>query len=380
MTGDPLPPDCVELRRLLAAGVVDDRVLDHVTTCAWCSTFAAGLQELDATMAALPRPAPPIGAVDRAVARFRAELASGQLTPGTERHIPVVSPTTVVASPPLPASPALQSPQLPAKMPPSAPAPVPVTSIDDLRRRNWRRPLGLALAGLVAAIVIVAALVFVAGPSQTPSASAETLQQAARSTRAHTTARIDLVGDVGLSVLGVSTNAPIEGHGVTQFPDRGRLSVSTSTAGVPIQQDIISIGEQTWTRIDAGPYREHQNRTGHVSVIDQTLVHPDQALDQLSRVGSQYRSLGTATVTGVKTRRIQFTIPGDSFHAFGEASQRVDRWTVIADIGQRDRVLRRITVDGHGQVDLAGSTGSFSYHLQITLRDFDTPTQIQPPR
>lgn len=373
MSGDPLATECADMRRSLARGDVDDRVLDHLNSCTQCSNFAVGLQELDATMAALPPPAPPLGAVDRAVARFGIELASGRLGPHRGNLIPAPRPTTGLGPPPV------LAPQPSPDRRGSAPPTAPVTSIGDPDRRHARRRVGLVVAGLVAAILVVA-VVFVPGPSRTPPASAETLHQAVRSTRAHKSARLDLSGDVGLSVLGVTTKAPIQGHGETQFPDRARLSVSTSTAGIPLHQDIISIGEQTWTRLGSEPFQKHQNRPGHGSVIDQILVHPDQALEQLSRVGNHYRSLGVATATGVKTRRVQFAIPGDSFHAFGDVTQHVDSWTVTTDIGQQDPVLRRITVDGHGQVDLLGSPSSFTYHLQVALKDFGTPTDIQPPR
>jgi RNA polymerase sigma factor (sigma-70 family) len=61
---------------------IDRARLKHLETvtaladCEGCSAFAAGLVELGARLARLPRPEPPAGAADRAIARFRAELAA----------------------------------------------------------------------------------------------------------------------------------------------------------------------------------------------------------------------------------------------------------------------------------------------------------------
>ena len=84
MTEAPLPPQCQEARRRLAEGDADGLVFAHVAACPGCSAFAAALRDLDARIAALPLPEPPPGAVDRAVARFRAGFgASGEDSWGT---------------------------------------------------------------------------------------------------------------------------------------------------------------------------------------------------------------------------------------------------------------------------------------------------------
>jgi hypothetical protein len=90
----------------------------------------------------------------------------------------------------------------------------------------------------------------------------------------------------------------------------------------------------------------------HASPIDQAIAHPAQALDELTRVGSGYRSLGMATISGTRVRQIQLTIPGGSFHAFGDLPQRVSHWTVIVDVSQAGLVLRRLTITGHGVVGM----------------------------
>jgi hypothetical protein len=52
----------------------------------------------------------------------------------------------------------------------------------------------------------------------------------------------------------------------------------------------------------------------------------------------------------------------------------------VLDVGRRDLVLRRMTVDGRGTVSLSGRALPFTCHLQLTLRDFGVPVTIWPPR
>jgi hypothetical protein len=106
---------------------------------------------------------------------------------------------------------------------------------------------------------------------------------------------------------------------------------------------------------------------------------PAQALEDLTRVGTGYRSLGTTTVSGTRVRQIQVTIPGDSFHAFGDLPQRVNHWTVVADVSQASLILRRLTITGRGVVGVLAAREPFTYPLQLTLRDFGGRVTIQPP-
>ena len=168
MNSAPLPAECAEVRRRLAEGDAHHEMPDHLAGCQGCSAFAAALVELEARLARLPLPEPPVGAADRAIARFRAELAA-QGSPGT-----------APLAPPSPAPPA---------WPPRA---------GRARRRRWRPAVSLA-AGLAAAIALVVTLVAVLGPGSTPPAYAAILHQAAVNTGAEKSYRFDLTGTIGLS-------------------------------------------------------------------------------------------------------------------------------------------------------------------------------------
>ena len=85
------------------------------------------------------------------------------------------------------------------------------------------------------------------------------------------------------------------------------------------------------------------------------------------------------TVSGTQVHQIQVTIPGDSFHAFGDLRQRVSYWTVVVDVSQAGLILRRLTITGHGVIGMLGIQVPFTYSLQLTLRDYGTSVSIQPP-
>ena len=78
-------------------------------------------------------------------------------------------------------------------------------------------------------------------------------------------------------------------------------------------------------------------------------------------------------------RQIQVTIPGGSFHAFGNLPEQVSRWTVVVDVSQASLILRRLSINGHGVVSLLGLRVPFTYSLQLTLRDFGARVSIHPP-
>ena len=78
-------------------------------------------------------------------------------------------------------------------------------------------------------------------------------------------------------------------------------------------------------------------------------------------------------------RQIQVTIPGGSFHAFGNLPEQVSRWTVVVDVSQASLILRRLSINGHGVVSLLGLRVPFTYSLQLTLRDYGARVSIQPP-
>jgi hypothetical protein len=85
------------------------------------------------------------------------------------------------------------------------------------------------------------------------------------------------------------------------------------------------------------------------------------------------------TVNGTRVRQIQVTIPGDSFHAFGDFPERVNHWTVVVDVSQAGLVLRRLSITGRGAVSILGTQELFTYSLQLTLRDLGARVSIQPP-
>jgi hypothetical protein len=356
MTSEPLPAECAEARQRLADDDTSREVRNHLAGCQGCSAFAAALVELEARLARLPLPAPPAGAADRAIARFRAEAAA-QGSPGTA---PAAS---------LPAGTAPPSPGPPPRPPGAGPA----------GRRRWRPRLTLAAAA-AAAIALVVALIAVLGPSSTPPAYAAILHQAAAHTGAEGSYRFDLAGSIGLSLRGQSVTAAVNGTGATEFPDRGELTENSTILGKPLlAEHIVSVGNQVWT-LSAGKWVLVPVPPDHASPIDQALTYPSQALDDLARVGSGYRSLGDTTVGGTQVRQIQLTIPGDSFHAFGQIlPEKVSHWTVVVDVSQASLILRRLTITGRGTVGVLGSQLPFSYTLQLTLRDFGARISIQPP-
>jgi hypothetical protein len=382
MIGEPLPALCAEVRQRVAEGDAGHEVPGHLACCQGCSTFAAALVELEALLARLPQPEPPAGAADRAIARFRAEFAAHG-SPGTA---PLAPPLTPAAPPLTPAAPPLTpaatplTPSPPAgAVPPSQARPAWPPRADQARRRRWRPPVSLA-AGLAAAIALVLALVAVFGPASTPPAYAAILHEAAVHTAAEKSARFDLTGAIGLSLRGQNTTVAVSGTGATIFPDRGELTEVGTLFGRPLlRQDIVSVGDRAWVRTYSGRWVLVPIPPDHASPIDQALAYPAQALDDLTRVGSGYRSLGMTTVSGTRVRQIQLTIPGDSFHPFGNLPQQVSRWTVVVDVSQVSLILRRLTITGRGVVGLLGLQVPFTYSLQLTLRDFGARVSIQPP-
>jgi hypothetical protein len=381
MTSEPLPADCAEARRRLAEGEAADReAVDHMAGCEGCSAFATALVELEARLARLPLPEPAAGAADRAVARFRAEFAAHG------------SPGMVPAAPPVDTQPTPASPPLPL---PSSPSPLPTstrTAIDPqsqgspvwrplskrVRRLRWRPPVGLA-AGVAAAIALLVALVVAFGPTSTPPAYADILHQASLNTGAVKSARFDITGAVGLSVSGHAMTAHVSGSGATEFPNRGELTEVDTLFGSRLQEEIVSVGDRVWTRRNDGGWVLSPVPADHASPLDQALAYPAQALDDLTRVGSGYRDLGMTTVGGTRVRQIQLTIPGDSFHAFGNLPEQVSHWTVVVDVSQGSLILRRLTVTGLGTVRVVGIKVPFDYSLQLTLSDFGARVSIQPP-
>jgi hypothetical protein len=172
----------------------------------------------------------------------------------------------------------------------------------------------------------------------------------------------------------------VRGTGATGFPDRGELTEVTTLFGRRLRQDIVSVGDRVWTRSNSGQWVLVPIPPDHASPIDQAIAHPAQALNDLTRVGSGYRSLGTTTIGGTRVRQIQVTIPGGSFHAFGNLPQRASPWTVVVDVSQTSLILRRLTITGHGVVSLLGVRVPFTCSLQLTLRDYGARVSIQPPR
>jgi hypothetical protein len=375
VTSEPLPAECAEVRRRLAEGDADRAVLDHLSGCQGCSAFGAALVELEAQLAQLSLPEPPAGAADRAVTRFRAEFATHGLADPAPLAPPPAAPPVMSADPPLALPP---SPPDSAAPPPPAPPVWPPRSVP-ARRRRWRPAVSLA-AGVAAAIALVVTLVAVLGPGSTPPAYAAILHEAAVNTGAEKSARFDLTGGIGLSVRGRKLTAVLSGTGATEFPNRGELTEVETLSGRPLLQlDTVSVGDRVWTRSSGGPWVLVPIPPDHASPIDQALDYPAQALDDLTRVGSGYRSLGTTTVGGTRVRQIQVTIPGGSFNAFGDFPQRVGHWTVLVDVTQAGLVLRRLSITGHGSVNLLGTQEVFTYSLQLTLRDFGARVSIQPP-
>jgi hypothetical protein len=349
MTSEPLPAECAERQRRLAEGDPGREVLDHMAGCQSCSAFAAALVELEARLTRLPRPEPPAGAADRAVARFRAELAGhGSLS-------------TASLAPP------------PSQAPPARPH-----RAGQAGRRQWRPAISLA-AGLAATIALVVVLVTVLGPASTPPAYAAILHEAAVHTGAEKSARFDITGAIGLSLHGQKLTEPVSGTGATEFPDRGELTEVATVFGRQLKQDIISVGDRVWSRVDDGQWALIPIPPDHASAVDQALAYPARALNDLTRVGSGYRSLGITTVGGTRVRQIQLTIPAGSFHAFGDLTQKVSHWRVVVDVSQHGLVLRRLTITGHGVVSVLNIKVPFTYFLQLTLHDFGARVSIVPP-
>jgi hypothetical protein len=386
MTSEPLPAECAEARQRLAegeagrAGDAAGQALDHMAGCEGCSAFAAALVELEARLVRLPLPEPPAGAADRAVARFRAELAA-HASPGTASlATPPAAPPLTAAAPaePVPPSP-LAGTAPPSQAPPSRALPARPLRAGRVRRLRWRSPVSLA-AGMAAAIALVVALVAVLGPASTPSAYAAILREAAAHTGAEKSARFEITGAIGLSVHGHETTASLSGTGATEFPDRGELTEVGTLLGTPLlHEDIVSVGNRVWTRLSDGQWELVPIPPDHASPVDQALADPTEALKDLTRVGSRYRSLGTTTIGGTRVRQIQLTIPGKSFQAFGDLSEQVSYWTVVVDVSQARLILRRITITGHGAVGILATRVPFTYSLQLTLLDFGARVSIVAP-
>jgi len=376
MTSEPLPAECAEVRRRLAEGDAGREMLDHLASCQSCSAFAAALVELEAQLAQLPRPEPPAGAADRAIARFRAEVTAHS-SPSEAPVAPQrAAPPLMPAGPPLSPPPSAPSGTAPQSQPPSARLP----KAGQARKRRWRSPVSLVAAGVAAAIALVVVLVAVLGPASTAPAYAAILHEAAVRTGAEKSARLDLTGTIGLSLRGQKVTAALSGTGATEFPDRGELTEVDAILGRPLlKQHIVSVGNRAWARLNDGQWVVVPIPPDHASPIDQALAYPAQALDDLTRVGSGYRSLGTTTVNGTRVRQIQLTIPGASFHPFGDLSERASRWTVVVDVTQGRLILRRLTITGRGVVGMLETKVPFTYSLQLTLRDFGARVSIQPP-
>ncbi len=375
MTSEPLPAECAEAQRRLADGDAGGEILDHLAGCQNCSAFAAALVELEVRLARLPQPEPPAGAADRAIARFRAEVAA--------HSPPTTAPDAAPSTPPLaPAVPPLTLvPSQPADTAPPSPAP-PVSPLraGQARRRRWRSPAGIAAGAAAAAAVLVVSLIAVLGPTSAPPAYAAILHEAAVHTGAEKSALFDLTGSIGLSVRGQSVTADLTGTGATEFPNRGELTEEGTILGRPLlRQDIVSVGNQVWTRSSSGQWVLVPIPPDHASPIDQALQYPAQALDDLARVGSGYRSLGMTTIDGTRVRQIRLTIPGSSFQAFGNLPEQASRWTVVVDVSQSSLILQRLTITGRGSVSMLGSRVSFTYTLELTLHDFGARVSIQPP-
>jgi hypothetical protein len=356
MTSEPLPAACARMQLRLAESDSGQDVLDHLAGCQDCSAFAAALVEIEARLVQLPQPEPAAGAIDRAIVRFRAELAA-QAPPGA------VSLTEPLA----PAAPAAPFPSLAGNASPPGSAP----HAGQGRRRRWRRPAILA-GGLAAAIALVVSLLAVLGPARAPVGYAGILRQAAARTEAAKSARFGLTGAIGLSVRGQILTAVISGSGSSDFPDRGQLTEVAALHGKPLlKQDIVSVGDRVWTRTNGGPLQ--LGAPGDASPLSESLANPAQAVDGLSRVGSGY------LVGGTRVRQIQVTIPGDAFRAFGNLPEKVSHWTVVAGVSQASLLLRRLTITGSGVVSELGARTPFTYNLQLTLRDFGAAVTIQPP-
>jgi hypothetical protein len=368
MTSEPLPAECAEVQRRVADDYSSQDVLDHLARCVDCSAFAAALLELDARLVQLPQPEPPAGAVDRAIVRFRAEFAA-HAAPSAASLAEPLAPATPAPTP-LPSSGSAPSSGTPPERSPRT---------GQARMRQWRRLASLA-AGLVAATALVVALVAVLGPASTPLTYPAILHEAAVHTGAEKSARFDITGDIGLSVRGQSLMAVVTGTGSSESPDRGELTEVATLHGRPLlRQDIVRVGDRVWTRMGGGPWMLVPIPPDHASPIDQALAYPAQALDDLSRVGSGYRSLGTTTVGGTGVRQLQLTIPGDSFHAFGNLPEKASNWTVVVDVSKTSLILRRLTITGRGVVSELGTQAPFTYHLALTLHDFGAGVSIQPP-
>jgi hypothetical protein len=381
MTSEPLPAECAEARRRLAegeagrAGDTGPDVLDHMGGCEGCAAFAGALVELEARLVRLPLPEPPAGAADRAVARFRAELAAHALPgPASPATSPTAPPLTA-AAPPQPVPP---SPQAGAAPPSQEPPALPLRA-GQARRRRWRRPVSLG-AGVAAAIALVVTLVTVLGPASTPPAYAAILREAAVHTGAEKSARFEITGAIGLSLHGHETTTSLSGTGATEFPDRGELTEVGTLLGKPLlHEQIVSVGDRVWTRLSDGQWELVPIPPDHASAIGQALDYPAEALKDLTRVGSRYRSLGMATIGGTRVRLIQLTIPGDSFDAFGDLSEHVNDWTVVVAVSSDRLILRRLTITGHGVVSLLGIRVPFTYLLHLTLLDFGASVSIHAP-
>jgi hypothetical protein len=235
-------------------------------------------------------------------------------------------------------------------------------------------------AGLAAAIALVVTLIVVLGPASAPPAYAAILREAAVRTGAEKSALLDLTGAIGFSVRGHNVAAAENGTGATEFPNRGELTEVETLFGRPLLKlETVSVGDRVWTRTSGGQWVLVPMPPDHASPIDQALAYPGQALDDLARVGSGYRSLGMATVDGTRVRQIRLTIPGNSFDAFGDLSQRASRWTVVVDVSQGSLILRRLTITGRGVVSILATQVPFTYSLQLTLHDFGARVSIQPP-
>jgi hypothetical protein len=375
MTSEPLPAECAEVRQRLAEGDASREMLGHLADCEGCSAFAAALVELEARLARLPAPEPPAGAADRAIARFHAELAAHG-SPGAAPHGAPAAAASLPATAPVP-------PQVSTPAGTAEPSQVRTTRprhAGRAGRRGWRSPVNLAV-GLAAAIALVVALVVVLGPASSPPAYAAILHEAAVHTGAKKSARFALTGTVGFSVHGRQVTTAISGTGATVFPDRGELTEVATILGTPLTQDIVSVGNRVWTRVNGGQWAAVPVPPDHTSPIDKALANPAQALNALTRVGSGYRALGTTTVNGTPVRQIQLTIPGDSFHAFGNLPEQVSHWTVVVDVSQANLVLYRLGIHGSGRVSVLGIGVPFHYSVNLGLYDFDASgISIQPPR
>jgi hypothetical protein len=229
-------------------------------------------------------------------------------------------------------------------------------------------------------IALVVVLVAVLGPGSTPPAYAAILHEAAAHTAAEKSYRYDLAGSIGFTIRGQQVTAVVSGTGASEGPDKSELSQQATLAGTPLlKQDIVTVGNNAWTRSGGGPWAQVPIPPNHASAVDQALDNPSEGLNALALAGSGYRDLGTTTVDGTPVRRIELTIAGSAFNPFGNLPEHAGKWTVVVYVSQPGLILRQIDIKGSGVVSLLGNRLPFTYFLRLTLSHFGLKVSIQPP-